>query len=121
MAAPPPVARRNGHGAPKTLASPLSPATWLGVAWLVALLLAVVFGTTAAALALPHPLAVAWLALEAALLAVPLGTPPPAWATRFLHFSVRCPTGGWGGCGAAGLVAVGWSCHAPPDTCRCPL
>lgn len=72
-----------------TAPTPLSLHIFTGVSWLVFGLLAVVFGTAAALLTLPHPLAWAWLAAEAGALAVPLRLPAPAWATRFLRFSVR--------------------------------
>ena len=93
---------------PPTRMRPWPVSTCAGVAWLPAGFLAVVFGLLAALLLLPRPWNWAVLALNAASLLVPLRTPPPRWATRFLRFSVaesrRCECGPlWkGGMKAAG-------------------
>ncbi|KAI7845398.1 hypothetical protein COHA_001103 [Chlorella ohadii] len=79
-AAPPPV----GQGTSRLP----SLATFLGVAWIPAGFLAVVFGLLAALLLLPRPWNWAVVGLNLATVLLPLQLPPPRWAARFLRFSI---------------------------------
>lgn len=81
------------------------------MAWLPAGFLAVVFSLLAALLLLPRPWNWAGLALNAASLLLPLRTPPPQWASRFLRFSIAesrcCECGLALACCAAVLLVPG--------------